>query len=440
MHWPTAHHKCTSTIHTTHTRSNAAAPEQLINNSNGVHVQRPLAPPAPAVVAPPPAAAGPTQQFTIRPMPARKTAAVKLPSAEVLSAPPPAAAAAAPVLAPPAAAAAAPKAKQLAASKPSSKQAAAAAAKLKKQQQLEEEADAAFDSDSTEAGSARDGGPKRRKRIRNAKQQELNRLAQQRYRCVGGWHLAVCPCARVRLAAAAATMLAPGLQPRCHTASFAACLPTTDHHTNRERRKSKFSTLQETVEDLSSRLSTLSTLEAANSELAGRNVQLEGVVKAQRETISRQAQQLQTQAGQLSHQARQLQAQVQVIQQRDRTISELRSRSLLAAGSAGAGSSNEAAGAGSSAGQANAAAVPDAELLNEQIALAMRAVLTGVSSMASVSLAASKDASQMQMQAMVSQLPDALLQQIHCCCREVALHLKKGEMKDTPHAISVPCC
>jgi hypothetical protein len=53
-------------------------------------------------------------------------------------------------------------------------------------QQLLDEADTAFYSDSTEPSSA--PGGKRRRRIRNAKQQELNRLAQQRYRyvCVCG--------------------------------------------------------------------------------------------------------------------------------------------------------------------------------------------------------------------------------------------------------------
>lgn len=72
----------------------------------------------------------------------------------------------------------------------------------------------------------------------------------------------------------------------------------------RERRKQKYSTLQDTVEELSTRLGQLSTLEAANSELHQRNNQLEVVVKdqntqlmAQKDTITRQAQQLQTQVG-----------------------------------------------------------------------------------------------------------------------------------------------
>lgn len=76
------------------------------------------------------------------------------------------------------------------------------------------------------------------------------------------------------------------------------CVPAVP----RERRKAKYSTLQDTVEELSGRLGQLSTLEAANNELSTRNTQLELVVKeqntqlqAQKDTITRQAQQLQTQ-------------------------------------------------------------------------------------------------------------------------------------------------
>jgi regulator of replication initiation timing len=76
------------------------------------------------------------------------------------------------------------------------------------------------------------------------------------------------------------------------------CVPAVP----RERRKAKYSTLQDTVEELSGRLGQLSTLEAANNDLSTRNTQLELVVKeqntqlqAQKDTITRQAQQLQTQ-------------------------------------------------------------------------------------------------------------------------------------------------
>lgn len=76
---------------------------------------------------------------------------------------------------------------------------------------------------------------------------------------------------------------------------------------SRERRKQKYSNLQETVDELSGRLGQLNTLEAANSELQQRNTQLEVVVKeqncqlqAQKEAITRQAQQLQTQVGLLA--------------------------------------------------------------------------------------------------------------------------------------------
>jgi hypothetical protein len=136
------------------------------------------------------------------------------------------------------------------------------------------------------------------------------------------------------------------------------------------------------------------------------------------------------QALQLGAQAKQLQTQVAVIQQQDKTLQELRGK----LGATDSSSVNNAAAPGTPA-----AAGSDADQLNDQIALAVRAVLTGVSSMASVGFPpASKDAAQMQQ--MVGQLPDALLQQIRSCCREVALHLKKTEVKEQPHAISVPCC
>lgn len=135
------------------------------------------------------------------------------------------------------------------------------------------------------------------------------------------------------------------------------------------------------------------------------------------------------QALQLGAQAKQLQAQVSVIQQQDKTLQELRGK--LAGVEDSANNTATAPGTPAAAGS-------DAEQLNDQIALAVRAVLTGVSSMASVGFPPAKDAAQMQQ--MVVQLPDALLQQIRTCCREVALHLKKTEVKEQPHAITVPCC
>lgn len=187
----------------------------------------------------------------------------------------------------------------------------------------------------------------------------------------------------------------------------------------RERKKQKYCNLQGTVDELSVRLSQLSTLEAANSELQHRNGQLETVVKQQQEqlqqqqeTISKQAQQLQTQAQQLHHQAQQLQQQVQHIEQQDKQVAEFKRQVV---------SQQQAA---------------DAEQLNDQLALAVRAVLTGVSSM--TSMLPAKDTQQMQQ--MVTTLPDNILQQIRSCCREVALHLKKTEVKEQPHAIQVPCC
>jgi hypothetical protein len=77
--------------------------------------------------------------------------------------------------------------------------------------ELQEEADAAaFDSDSEDPSSATGGG-KRRRRIRNAKQQELNRLAQQRYRC-GLCLWLICSAATACPAGHAYNMLFQGLQ------------------------------------------------------------------------------------------------------------------------------------------------------------------------------------------------------------------------------------
>jgi DNA repair exonuclease SbcCD ATPase subunit len=194
----------------------------------------------------------------------------------------------------------------------------------------------------------------------------------------------------------------------------------------RERKKQKYCNLQGTVDELSVRLSQLNTLEAANSELQQRNGQLEGVVKQQQvqlqqqqETISKQAQQLQTQAQQLAHQAQQLQSQVLHIEQQDRQL---------------LGHVAAAAAAGNTSGNNQHPA--DADQLNDQLALAVRAVLTGVSTM--TSMLPAKDAQQMQQ--VVTTLPDSILQQIRSCCREVALHLKKVEVKEMPHAVQVPCC
>lgn len=175
------------------------------------------------------------------------------------------------------------------------------------------------------------------------------------------------------------------------------------------------------------RISQLNTLEAANSELQQRNIQLEGVVKDQttqlkhqQDTIAKQAQQLQTQAVQLQHQAQQLQHQVQRIEQQEQQIADLKSRSSAVAQSS---TSSQTPG--------------DSDLLtDDKITMAIRAVLTGVSTM--TSMLPAKDAQQMQQ--MVTQLPDSLLQQLRSCCREVAVHLKQTEVKEQPLAVSVPCC
>lgn len=108
-------------------------------------------------------------------------------------------------------------------------------------------------------------------------------------------HVAVLLPAHTCTRASAPSFLARTLTRTTRVAAAAAC---------RERRKQKYSNLQETVDELSTRLCQLNTLEAANSELQQRNGQLEVVVKeqnaqlqVQKDTITRQAQQLQTQVG-----------------------------------------------------------------------------------------------------------------------------------------------
>eukprot|EP00878_Enallax_costatus_P001314 GHUV01001460.1.p1 GENE.GHUV01001460.1~~GHUV01001460.1.p1 ORF type:complete len:379 (+),score=156.33 GHUV01001460.1:524-1660(+) len=255
------------------------------------------------------------------------------------------------------------------------KTSAVRAAAAKAPAKVKSEPDEDTDSDDMSSQLGKNGVSKRRRRIRNAKQQELNRLAQQRYR---------------------------------------------------ERKKQKYSVLQGTVDELSVRISQLNTLEAANSELQQRNVQLEIVVKdqtgqlrSQQDTIAKQAQQLQTQAVQLQQQAQQLQQQVQHIEQQEKQVTELKSK--------------VAASTSSTASQTGA---ESDVITDEKIALAIRAVLTGVSTM--TSMLPGKDTQQMQQ--MVTQLPDSLLQQLRTCCREVALHLKATEVKEQPLAVSVPCC
>lgn len=161
-----------------------------------------------------PAAAGqmippPPAQYSIKPMPARKSVACKPVTV---------------VKQEPAVDQQPPQTKQVALTKQAAqaKQAPQTKQQLKQQQksaqqlqqelrELQEEADAAaFDSDSEDPSSATGGG-KRRRRIRNAKQQELNRLAQQRYRC-GLCLWLICSAATACPAGHAYNMLFQGLQ------------------------------------------------------------------------------------------------------------------------------------------------------------------------------------------------------------------------------------
>jgi len=83
-----------------------------------------------------------------------------------------------------------------------------------------------------------------------------------------------------------------------------------------------------------------------------------------------------------------------------------------------------------------------------QLSLAVRAALRAAagcaagagSSSSSIAVGELQQAEASQLQQVVAELPDSVLKQFMQCCREVAMHLQKTEVKEQLQAIQVPCC
>mmetsp|Transcript_8875 Transcript_8875/g.18947 ORF Transcript_8875/g.18947 Transcript_8875/m.18947 type:complete len:343 (-) Transcript_8875:217-1245(-) len=178
-------------------------------------------------------------------------------------------------------------------------------------------------------------GGRRRRRIRNAKQQELNRLAQQRYR---------------------------------------------------QRKKQKAVDLQSAVEDLSTRLHTLATLQAEVSSLKKSNAVAQAALAdkdtalaAAQERLRLQAERLREQEGRIGAQEAQLaacQAELSVLRMTDRPLP--RSSGNASCGFAAPSSPLRTGYPPAHLAAAAAAARLDPQMLCEQLLSAFRAALSDV--------------------------------------------------------------
>jgi hypothetical protein len=182
----------------------------------------------------------------------------------------------------------------------------------------------------------------------------------------------------------------------------------------RERKKQKAAVLVTAVDELSKQLDDMASLRQTHSQLAARHRQLEGVAAQQQQELAATRATVAAQQQQLGEQAATIQRQAATIQQQEAEIGALRS----AASSAAAPQVGQAA-----------PAEPSAKEVSDQLAAALRAVLSGLPA---------KDSHEVQ--AALAQLPPGLLQRLHSCCREVSAHLHKDEVKEQPHAIQVTCC
>lgn len=237
--------------------------------------------------------------------------------------------------------------------------------------------------------------------MRTNRQQELNRLAQQRYRCAArppppeaGWPR------RDRRA--------PPSQGSTRDRAFAVApahaRPIAPRvSARRERKKQKAATLVTAVDELSKQLDELATLRESHSQLHARHTALEtAVARQQQELVAAQAT---------------VAAQQQTIQQQAATIKEQAERIQRGEAEAAALLRD------------GAAADPSGQVVNEQLAAAMRAVLSGV-----------PPRETQEVQAVLAALPPSLLKRLHNCCREVSAHLHNADLKEQPHAIQVSCC
>lgn len=231
-----------------------------------------------------------------------------------------------------------------------------------------------------------DAKQRRRRRSRNAKQQELNRLAQQRYRC-------------------AAAPPAHALRPL-----LLLPWPLTARCCCRERKKAKYSEMQQSVDALASQLSQLQALRQENGALRGRAQQLET-------TIQQKDLQLRTHQEQLKQMQQILGRQVGTMREQQATIARQ--------------SAELAALQGRVDGSIDAALLSlDADTVSTKLSAAVKCALTGKELRG--------------LHPTLGKIPDAVAQQISStltrCCAEMYQRLKQSGRAEPPPAIQVPCC
>lgn len=212
-----------------------------------------------------------------------------------------------------------------------------------------------------------DGKQRRRRRSRNSKQQELNRLAQQRYR---------------------------------------------------ERKKQKYTDMQQSVDALACQLGQLSTLQKENRLLRGRAQELEVTIQKKDLQVKQHQEQLKT-----THQI--LTKQVNTIREQQATI-----------GQQGKRVQEQAAQAQEM--QHKLDNTLDAALLSLDADTVSSKVVAAVKS----AMTSSKEFKSLH--PTLAQMPDAVVQQISStltrCCAEMYLQLKQSARSEPPAAIQVPCC
>lgn len=174
--------------------------------------------------------------------------------------------------------------------------------------------------------------------------------------------------------------------------------------TCRERKKQKAADLQTSVDELSQRMEELAVLRKSRDELQVRHDKLEQLATTQQQQLAAAHATVNAQQRLMGEQAAQLRTQQQRLAQQDAELGTLRDQ-------LGAADPNNAS---------SSAAV------SRQLAAALRAMLSDVPP---------QDANEL-----LSKLPDALLQRIHSCCREVSSHLRKSDLKEQPIGIQVSCC
>lgn len=234
---------------------------------------------------------------------------------------------------------------------------------------------------------------RRRRRLRNAKQQELNRLAQQRYR---------------------------------------------------ERKKQKYTSLQSAVDELAQRLEELTTLQAENAALHTKTEELqhalddsEELLSAQKRTVGAQRATIASQSATIASQNAQLQQQAAQLAAQAAQLTELQQK-LAATTAAGAADAANAPTTAAGSSRTSGAAVDSTN--EDSVCDVMAASIT-----AAIMEARDPAADPRVLQSHIAKLPDSVVTQISrtiCrCCREMEIGQPKKQFQpETAKTIQVPCC